>query len=82
MFEVFFSEKADNQYNKLQKTDKLKIDKILQRLRLDPYKFSKKLKGEFEGLYAIRAWPYRITYIIELKKIYIISIKHRQSIYK
>jgi len=84
MYKIFLSREADKSYERLPSAEKKKIDKVLARISQDPYRLSKKLQGEFAGLYAIRAWPYRITYTVEAfsKKIFIVAIAHRQSIYK
>ncbi|KKS47709.1 MAG: hypothetical protein UV09_C0003G0054 [Candidatus Gottesmanbacteria bacterium GW2011_GWA2_42_18] len=41
----------------------------------------KPLKGELEGLRSLRSWPYRNVYEIKGKKIIIISVAHRPSVY-
>jgi len=82
MFRLFLTKQASRQYEKLSFSDKSKINRIFERLKTDPFVFSKKLRGEFEGLFAVRAWPYRITFTVDKKKIYIVSIIHRQSVYK
>jgi mRNA-degrading endonuclease RelE of RelBE toxin-antitoxin system len=65
---------------------KKEIFKIQQRLKLletNPY-LGKKLEGKFAETYSLRAWPYRILYIIEReqKTIFVVSILHRQGVYK
>jgi mRNA-degrading endonuclease RelE of RelBE toxin-antitoxin system len=44
----------------------------------------KPLQAEYEGLYSLRVWPYRIIYKILKQKLIIevIEIKHRQGAYK
>lgn len=69
------------QLKKLPLTEKKKIIRKLELLAFDP-KAGKSLKGEFEGLYSFRAWPYRIIYKVNLKSIVVFSIAHRQSVYK
>jgi mRNA-degrading endonuclease RelE of RelBE toxin-antitoxin system len=64
---------------------KKEISKIQQRIKLlesDPY-LGKKLGGKFAGAYSLRAWPYRILYIIkkEQRAIFVVSILHRQGVY-
>ena len=81
--DVLLTEEANKQYNKLIKTDKIKVDKKILLLFNDS-RAGKKLSGEFIGKYSLKAWPYRIIYIIEESKkiIWILSILHRQGVYK
>lgn len=81
--DVLLTKEANNQYNKLIKTDKTKIDKKILLLFRDS-SAGKKLSGEFIGKYSLKAWPYRIIYIIDKSKnaIWILSIIHRQGAYK
>jgi len=84
MYKIFLSREADKSYEHLPLAEKKKIDKILAKIAEDPFRFSKKLQGEFAGLRAVRAWPYRITFTVGTKeeKVFIAAIAHRQSIYK
>lgn len=81
--DVLLTKEANRQYNKLIKTDKIKIDKKILLLFSDSYA-GKKLSGEFIGKCSLKAWPYRIIYIIDESKkiIWILSILHRQEAYK
>ena len=44
----------------------------------------KKLSGEYSELHSLKAWPYRIIYFIDnrQRKVYIVTISHRQGVYK
>lgn len=81
--DVLLTKEANKQYDKLIKTDKIKIDKKILLLFSDSFA-GKKLSGEFIGKYSLKAWPYRIIYIVEESKkiIWILSILHRQGVYK
>lgn len=81
--EVFLSKDAAKQYNKLPKPERMKIKKRLAFLADFPFE-GKKLSGEFDGLYTIRVWPYRVIYEINKKekKIEVHKIAHRQGVYK
>ena len=80
---VIITGEAQKQYNKLPKSEQLKVKKKLQSLENDPL-IGKKLVGEFANFYGFRAWPYRIIYSIDVinKEIKIRSILHRQGVYK
>lgn len=69
------------QLKNLPPSEKKKIIRKLELLSEDS-KAGKRLKGELEGLFSLRAWPYRIIYEITSKSIIIYSIAHRQSAYK
>ena len=81
--DVLLTKEANKHYIKLMSTDKQKIDKKILLLFNDSYA-GKKLSGEFIGKYSLKAWPYRIIYIIEESKkiVWILSILHRQGVYK
>jgi mRNA-degrading endonuclease RelE of RelBE toxin-antitoxin system len=81
--EVIVTPKALKQYNHLPKTEQTKIKKKLLLLELNA-KDGKKLSGEYSELRSLRAWPYRIVYYIDskVKKIYVVTIAHRQGVYK
>ena len=81
--EVIVTPKALKQYNHLPKSDQTKIKKKLMHLENDPQE-GKKLSGEYADLRSVRAWPYRIIYYIDnsKKKIFVVTIAHRQGVYK
>lgn len=81
--QVIVTPKALKQYNNLPKTEQLKIKKKLYILEQNPLE-GKKLSGAYAILYSIRAWPYRIIYYIDekQKKLFIVTIAHRQGVYK
>lgn len=55
----------------------------LYMLAADP-SLGKRLQGEFEGLYTVRFWPYRIVYEIKRKELVVLVLKvaHRKSVYR
>lgn len=75
--------KALKQYNNLPKVEQAKIKKKLLALELNVQE-GKKLSGEYAELRSLRAWPYRIIYYIDKaqEKIFIVTIAHRQGVYK
>lgn len=75
-----YKPQAVKQLKKLPINEKKKVIRKLELLSTDPY-VGKALKGELEGLYSIRAWPYRIVYQITKSSIIIYSIAHRQGVY-
>ena len=81
--EVIVTPKALKQYNHLPKIEQTKIKKKLKILERNSQE-GKKLSGEYAYLRSLRAWPYRIIYYIDSKqkKIFIVTIAHRQGVYK
>jgi mRNA-degrading endonuclease RelE of RelBE toxin-antitoxin system len=81
--EVIVTPKALKQYNHLPKTEQTKIKKKLLLLEQNAQE-GKKLSGDYNEVRSLRAWPYRIVYYInnKVKKIYIVTIAHRQGVYK
>ena len=80
---VVISPKASKQLNKLPAKEGLKIIRKLRALESIPF-VGKRLAGKLQGLYTLRAWPYRIIYRIlkEQKIILVETIEHRQGVYK
>jgi mRNA interferase RelE/StbE len=83
LYQLKLKQKAEKQLNNLRQSDKKKILKQLVFLSFDPF-LGKKLKGELEEYYSLRAWPYRILYQINKGEllIFVFSIEHRQGVYK
>lgn len=75
--------KALKQYTHLPKVEQAKIKKKLLGLEDNPQE-GKKLSGEYSELRSLRVWPYRIIYYIndKQKKVFIVTIAHRQGVYK
>ena len=81
--QVIITPRALKQYNRLSKIEQVKIKKKLLALEQYPQE-GKKLSGEYSELRSLRAWPYRIIYFIDTrqKEIFIVTIAHRQGVYK
>lgn len=80
---IIITPKALTHCKRLPKKELLKIQQRLALLETNPY-LGKKLEGRFTGTYSLRAWPYRILYIIKNKQktIFVVSTLHRQGVYK
>ncbi|HCM82114.1 MAG: hypothetical protein UV63_C0033G0009 [Microgenomates group bacterium GW2011_GWC1_43_11] len=80
--EIELTPTAKKQLKKLPKSDVKKIARKLFILETAPYT-GKKLEGKLKDYYVIRAWPYRILYVIDRNTtIQIEIIEHRQGVYK
>ncbi|MBU3924379.1 type II toxin-antitoxin system RelE/ParE family toxin [Patescibacteria group bacterium] len=75
--------KARKNLDKLPRTYRLRIRRILREIASDPFS-GKKLSGKRKDQYSIRVWPYRIIYIIKKMEliVFVIDIDHRQGVYK
>lgn len=82
MYEVEFSEKAEKQMYKLPSDLQKRILLILERIKVRPYHFVKKLIGT--KFYRLRVGKYRIILNIQNKRliIYVIEVGHRRNVYK
>lgn len=80
---VELTDQALKQLLQLPKSEAKKITKKLHLLKTYPY-LGKKLKGKLSEKYSLKAWPYRIIYIVIKGKhlIQIEVIELRQGIYK
>ena len=81
--QVIITPRVLKQYNRLPKLEQVKIKKKLLMLEQYPQE-GKKLSGEYSELRSLKTWPYRIIYFIDnrQKKIFIVTIAHRQGVYK
>lgn len=81
--EVVLSKDAQKHYKHLSNSEQKKIKKKLLLLKEDPWN-GKKLTGEFQEKYSLKAWPYRIIYKInkQEKRVEVSTILHRQGAYK
>ncbi|MBI4973074.1 type II toxin-antitoxin system RelE/ParE family toxin [Candidatus Roizmanbacteria bacterium] len=80
---VNLTKTSQKQFESLPRQEAKKVARKLLNLENTPY-VGKKLEGNLSTLYSLRAWPYRIIYRIDpgLKIVTIITIEHRQSVYK
>lgn len=80
---LYLTEQASKQFCKLKKNDQIKISRRIEIISTNPYT-GKRLKGKLQGLFSLRAWPYRIIYQIskKTKAIYLVCIEHRQGVYR
>lgn len=81
--QVVLSNDAKKQYYRLPQSERRKIKKKLLSLEINPLT-EKKLIGELAAFRSLRAWPYRIIYMLnnEDERVEVTSIEHRQGVYK
>ncbi|MFH1445772.1 MAG: type II toxin-antitoxin system RelE/ParE family toxin [Nanoarchaeota archaeon] len=82
MYTVLLSLIAKRQLQKLEKNLQKRIIAVLERIRLHPEKYVKRIVGD-RG-YRLRVGDYRIIMDIDKEKLLILVIKisHRRSVYK
>ncbi len=82
-FSVFYTSSALKDLRNIEKKDAQKIILLVQKYTNEnPLVKTKKLQGNFDGLYRYRVGNYRVIFEIDNNKIYILKIKHRKDIYK
>ena len=82
MYEIVFTAVSKKQFLKLEKDIQKRILNGLERIRIRPYSYVRKLVGD-QG-YKLRIGDYRIITDIEKNKLIILVLKvgHRKKIYK
>ena len=80
---IIITPEADKQYDHLPQIEQKKIKKKLGVLEGNS-QAGKKLSGNLSELRSLRVWPYRILYYMNKSQntIYIVTIAHRQGVYK
>jgi len=80
---IIFTKQAEKSFSKLKPSDKEKISRAVEKLSKNPLA-GERLRGEFEGQYKLRAWPYSIIYVVinTSHAVIIVEIGHRQGVYK
>lgn len=86
MYEVLISHEAEKYYKKIDNNTKLKINKCIDNLKINPLfgRHIKRLHGELKGKYRYEIGSLRIVYKVNIpgKIIEILAIKNRGKIYK
>ena len=79
MYEIEFSESAEIQLNKLERQTQIRIVSTLDRIRVRPYPFVKKLVGS--PYFRLRVGDYRVIYKINGNEVWIFAIINRKDVY-
>ena len=82
MYNVIILAKAEKQLKKLGKLDRERIIKVLERIKIRPYSYVKKIIGSL--YFRVRVGYYRIILDIREDKLLILVLElgHRKNIYK
>ena len=81
--EIIYSPESIKKLKKIPSSDLKKVKKKIDLIKANPI-CGKLLKGDFYGLYSIKAWPLRIIYSFSKKtqKVFIVTVDYRGSVYK
>ena len=82
MYEIEFSKTAEKQLYKLDNEIQLRIISALERIRIRPYSYVKRLVSSL--YFRLRVGDYRVILDIRDDKlmIFVIELGHRKSVYK
>lgn len=82
MYEIIVSDRAKEQLSKLPKDIRNRIGTVLERIRIRPFHFVKRIVDS--PYYRLRIGNYRIIMDIKQDKliIFVIEVGHRKNIYK
>ncbi|PIU62699.1 cytotoxic translational repressor of toxin-antitoxin stability system [archaeon CG_4_10_14_0_2_um_filter_Archaea_38_6] len=82
MYEIIFTKTAKEQLEKLENNMQKRIIAVIERIRIRPGKFVKRLTGM--PYYRLRVGNYRIILDIQKEKmmIIILMLGHRKNVYK
>lgn len=80
-YDVMVPKRPEKQIRDIPLPWRNRIKRAIDFLSQDPFA-GEKMKGEFEGRWKLRVWPYRIFYCIlkEQKRIIILEVRHRGSV--
>lgn len=81
MYEIEFSKTAEKQLYKLDKETQSRIISALERIRIRPHSFVKRLVGS--PYFRLRVGDYRVILDIQNDKliIFVIEVGHRKNVY-
>ena len=81
MYEIVFTKKAEKDFDSLEHGLKQRVVQVLERIRLCPKPFLKKLAGT--DSYRLRVGDYRVIIVLEeaKKELVVLKIGHRKKVY-
>lgn len=82
MYDIQYSRLAEKFLDKCEQTDRIRIIKSLERIRIRPHSFTQKLVGRPEFKFRIGAFRCILDIADTELRILIIEIGHRKNIYK
>jgi len=79
MYDIIFTEKVERELGKLEKSIQERIFAVLERVKIRPESYFKRLVGE--KAYKLRVGDYRVIADILDDKIIILNVGHRRNVY-
>ena len=81
MYEVVFTKKAEKDFDSLDVGIKQRVVQVLERIKLDPKPFLKRLSGT--DSHRLRVGDYRVIIDLEeaKKELVVLKIGHRKNVY-
>ncbi|MFH0770805.1 MAG: type II toxin-antitoxin system RelE/ParE family toxin [Candidatus Peregrinibacteria bacterium] len=82
-YRIVITKQAAKDMKKLSADMRKRVDAAIDVLRENPLA-GKQLRGELEGMWSLRVWPYRIIYTIhrEIVTVSVLRVGHRQGVYQ
>ena len=82
-YRVVLVQSAQKEFNKAPRNIQEKVLLVFGALETNPYS-GKPLRGEYAGVWTMRAWPFRVIYeIIEAALVVtVIRVRHRKDAYR
>ncbi len=80
MYSIEFSQLAERQLGKLENDIQNRIIKVLERIKVRPHPFVKRLVGL--PYYSLRVGDYKVILTIREQIIFIVELGHRKNIYE
>lgn len=81
-FVVKISKSFEKDFNKLESLVQNKILIALEKMQINPFYNTKKLKNVEIGTYRVRIGDYRLRFDIIKNEIYLYRIRHRKDVYR
>jgi len=80
-YTVIILKRAQKEARKISEKDRKRVTKPIESLQTDPFR-GKQLQGDFDGVWAIRVWSFRIMYTIkkDIVTVTVLRIGHRKSV--
>lgn len=83
MYTVVIKKKAKKEIECLPEYDQERVYRALLELGETPFA-GKRLDGEYQGVWSLRVWPYRILYTIHRQTVTVVvlRVQHRKDVYR
>lgn len=83
MYQLQMRAQAHKDLLRLRPQDQKRMEAAIDQLLINPFA-GKKMKGEWQGFWSARVWPFRIIYTIDKKiiTVTVVAIGGRKDVYK